>query len=312
MSFFDDKQEVIKLELTTYGRYLISKGKLKPVYYAFFDDDIIYDGLYADISESQNSIQMRIQDETVVLKPQTTFSGVENSIGKNKNLTIDEIEELKAEEEQLSSDKNFALSLPLGNSSNTSEYAPSWKLNLLKGTINNVEKYIDNSNGDKGTLQPYLKIPQVFLNDVYGDVRIKKNDNTLDDGYISLNTKTIGSDTYYVSYKESEIIIDIIEENTHDENINFDIEMFIEEKNDFQETFWKKLCFNKPVEQIKDRFLLDIVETPKIMDNENFSEYYLDSTSDLEIDMVEFVGEKASATYQSNVKPEDGPFGEDC
>ena len=43
MSFFDDKQEIIKVELTTYGRYLISRGKFKPAYYEFFDDDIIYD-----------------------------------------------------------------------------------------------------------------------------------------------------------------------------------------------------------------------------------------------------------------------------
>ena len=41
MSFFDDKQEILKVEMTTYGRFLLSRGKFKPAYYAFFDDDVI-------------------------------------------------------------------------------------------------------------------------------------------------------------------------------------------------------------------------------------------------------------------------------
>ncbi len=74
MSFLDDKQEIIKLELTTYGRYLLSKGKLKPVYYAFFDDDILYDAEYGGISESQNSIQVRIL-RTSVFPVTTGYTG---------------------------------------------------------------------------------------------------------------------------------------------------------------------------------------------------------------------------------------------
>ena len=37
MEFFDKKEEVIDLQLTQYGKYLLSLGKLKPVYYAFGD-----------------------------------------------------------------------------------------------------------------------------------------------------------------------------------------------------------------------------------------------------------------------------------
>ena len=36
MSFFDDKQEVLKIELTPYGKNLLANGKLKPVFYSFF------------------------------------------------------------------------------------------------------------------------------------------------------------------------------------------------------------------------------------------------------------------------------------
>ena len=32
MSFFDSKEEVLNIELTSYGKLLLSKGILKPVY----------------------------------------------------------------------------------------------------------------------------------------------------------------------------------------------------------------------------------------------------------------------------------------
>ena len=46
MKFFDKKEEVLDIELTQYGKHLLSRGVLRPVFYAFFDDDIIYDSQY--------------------------------------------------------------------------------------------------------------------------------------------------------------------------------------------------------------------------------------------------------------------------
>ena len=43
MQFFDDKEEVIHFELTSYGRHLLSLGRLKPHFYAFYDDDVLYE-----------------------------------------------------------------------------------------------------------------------------------------------------------------------------------------------------------------------------------------------------------------------------
>ncbi len=43
MTFFNKKEEVIEIELTQYGKYLLSKGKFRPVFYAFSDDEILYD-----------------------------------------------------------------------------------------------------------------------------------------------------------------------------------------------------------------------------------------------------------------------------
>ena len=41
MEFFNKKEDVLSVELTEYGEYLLAIGKLNPTYYAFFDDDII-------------------------------------------------------------------------------------------------------------------------------------------------------------------------------------------------------------------------------------------------------------------------------
>ena len=43
MIFYDRKEEVLEIKLTPYGRYLLSLGELEPVYYSFFDDDVLYD-----------------------------------------------------------------------------------------------------------------------------------------------------------------------------------------------------------------------------------------------------------------------------
>ena len=59
-NILDKKERVYDLRLTAYGRYLLSVGKYKASQYAFFDDNVIYDYQYCNISESQNSINERI------------------------------------------------------------------------------------------------------------------------------------------------------------------------------------------------------------------------------------------------------------
>ena len=44
--FLDKKEQVIDFKLTSYGRYLLSIGSFKPTYYAFFDNNILYDTKY--------------------------------------------------------------------------------------------------------------------------------------------------------------------------------------------------------------------------------------------------------------------------
>lgn len=75
--FLDSKERVYDLQLTSYGKYLLSVGKFKPHTYAFFDDNVLYDGAYASIDELQNSIHGRIKDETPYLESLVLFEEVE-------------------------------------------------------------------------------------------------------------------------------------------------------------------------------------------------------------------------------------------
>ena len=74
MEFFNKKEDVIDLELTPYGEYLLLKGKFKPDQYAFFDDEILYDSKCTDVDseEAQNDIKDRIK-EVPRLKTQSVF-----------------------------------------------------------------------------------------------------------------------------------------------------------------------------------------------------------------------------------------------
>jgi hypothetical protein len=90
MEFFNRKEEVLDVELTQYGKYLLSIGEFKPVHYAFYDDDVIYDTQYqgdppreddtgiAGPTENQKDSEDRIK-ETPRIKVQHNFKTVEKT-----------------------------------------------------------------------------------------------------------------------------------------------------------------------------------------------------------------------------------------
>ena len=80
MKFLNKKEQVLDMELTEYGKRLLSKGRFKPTYYAFFDDGILYDSQYAGVIESQNDAEPRIIKDTPQLETQAIFNGIESHI----------------------------------------------------------------------------------------------------------------------------------------------------------------------------------------------------------------------------------------
>lgn len=328
MSFFDSKQETINIELTSYGKMLLSKGKFKPVYYAFFDDDIVYDSRFIDISESQNSIQQRIMNETPVNKPQYKFVGADKSVKKNNELynqytkifnnTLEESEILKLIELQNNSEKNYALSLPIGKSSYNSEYYPAWSIKCIEGTISSSNPYVDNTGSNNGYVQPYLKIPQINMQDSIQELLL------LEDGFLTAELEdyeNIGfsvdadGNTTTINIKLEKYLLEIMEKNVDDVKDNFDIEVFVEEPASYNNssTSWKQLGFVKKRVEVKNNILLDKPEEPEnaqdLVYNPNFVEHYLNILVDDEIILPDKQKIEVDA-YISNIKPT--VTGDDC
>ncbi len=134
MEFFNKKEDVVDVQLTQYGKLLLAKGVLKPVYYAFFDDNIIYDAQSAGTSEGINYIEDRIK-EAPYTKTQYTFHGVETNF-KEENKRI--AEKLRKDSEQIEHipspyERANALRYSLGNSEIGNDTVPLITVNALNG-----------------------------------------------------------------------------------------------------------------------------------------------------------------------------------
>jgi len=111
-TIFNQKEEVISFELTKHGKKLLGLGTLQPSFYSFFDDSIIYDTNYYNLTEDRNSIQERIFDNSL------TFKSLNNISHNTKNFDYEDL-----------------LGEPIGNSYPFSDFAPSWDLKTFKKKI---------------------------------------------------------------------------------------------------------------------------------------------------------------------------------
>ena len=219
MTFFNKKEDVVSIELTPYGRSLLAKGKLKPAYYAFFDDDILYDAGAAGFSEDNNQIQTRIVDETPRLRPQRDLQSVEGSIFTNERSQENERPHTKM--------KLNYLTEPMGTSSQTSNNAPSWKITMVQGEITgSVEINLTGSN-------KYLRnIPQVDCTIEY-TMQIR---NISDDPPVSGQTTSpnvpaseVFDDGTYLEVLNEQILAEIKEDSGFILKDGFEVEVYLKD-----------------------------------------------------------------------------------
>ena len=267
MSYLDPKERVIDLQLTSYGKYLLSIGKLDPVYYAFFDDDIIYDGEYANISEKQSEIEPRIQENTPRFSVQTVFSGRDLEIfSTNPNIINDliigsDIEDEEKIEQGLikvqdGPEHNEILQQPLGRSNPFYKYAPAWNAHFLKQPLSASVNYwtISGSQGIE-----YRNIPQLEAN-----IRFSVNRNSrkfvahggsthsgegfgdVENEYMSQIEFSDGSEIAIEN--DNFIVLQIEESNTFFENDNFEVEFYRVQTVDGKEILTPLTYFNGDVE----------------------------------------------------------------
>ncbi len=274
MTFFDPKEDVIDIELTQFGKHLLSKGKWNPFYYAFFDDDILYDSQYAGYTEMQNSAQTRITGSARV-RTQYCFSGVEKEIGKEMAI-LDEIADRKEVTEQervgiqATKDRDYALSLPLGRSDIGNQNYPAWNITCLNGLLASSVPFSTSSLG-------VIPIVQLKMQDVVFKTEVKNKsdeeaqalqlDKTLNqigesapeaDPSDLILANRIYDDGTYISIEEDYVLMELLEKNTPFEEENIDIEVFKYEEN--QQTGQEVLIplkFLKGKEAVVDDVLVD-------------------------------------------------------
>lgn len=230
MSFFDKKQDVIDIKLTQFGKNLLARGFFKPVYYRFFDDDILYNSECASISENQNRSEQRIL-ESQRLKTQHLSVGVETSFDHNQNLinsgTVKTFMEISRRQDPLLADK--MLKYPLENTKVNSQEAPRFMLSTHGAQIRDLQNKITVEGID-------LPVPQLILTASYTIVENRMNQVQEDEipkilmdseNYLDLSNQKIEFlDQSYIEVNREDLIIDLEEIGVEYGLDNFEIEIF--------------------------------------------------------------------------------------
>ena len=266
MSFFDKKEDVLEIVLTPHGRSLLSKGKLMPAYYAFLDDDVIYDVASVGDTEANYQVKERILESTPSLKPQTNHSDLMVKFTENEpDLTNDVVK------------KNI---YTLGTSDVLEDYAPAWNVQLRKGEITSASRTIE-------VEEKPLNIPQINVEIEYAlsiantnDIKQRRGINQSAERPMSV----IYPDGTYLKVDEEQILAQILEENGFQHSDKLEIEVFM-----FDDAAEEKLIPLKFLKRDKE-FQNDLYMPSQEIGTSNLDditphtvEYYFDVRVDKEI-----------------------------
>lgn len=317
--FFNKKEEVLDIQLTQYGKHLLSMGKFDPKYYAFFDDDIIYDASYCGVTEEQNESQSRIY-ETPRLKTQHMYYGAETKIHQINRIIRSNFEDYdQAIKIQNTPEKALIMQYPMGNSDLDKDKAPAWKLRTYGSPVSASAEH-SSVNGGYVNHIPQIEMDYVIrtavafdadheiyntpsANDSFTNLTDDQGTEGLDEGYTGTKFLTtahdegssaheymseIFDDGTYIQMKEKDFILLDLEENNTDYLMeNFEIEVFkIEQKSNGEEVL-QPLTFAK-----RSNELPGVIESEESIDvhfgvstlTPKHVEWYFDILVDDEVD----------------------------
>jgi hypothetical protein len=229
MQFFNKKEEVIDIQLTQFGKHLLSVGAFRPVYYCFFDDDILYDTTKAGFAEHQNSAEKRILEETPKLKTQYLSYSVEEKYILEDNL-IKENKKNKFSPINRNVDPSLQeriLLYPLREQESSKQKLPKFEIETLKGEFSKPATFYHLTAS--GIVK---KLPQLFITE---EAVVKRVEKPLAQPPRMLNSEVFIDllapeieflDGSKIIIEEKEIIFDIQELNTFYGLDNFNIEIF--------------------------------------------------------------------------------------
>lgn len=220
----DKKEQVFDLEITPHGKYLLSTGEFKAVYYGFYDDNVLYDGEYAGITEAQSQIQQRIKEETVYLGTLTRQDSADDAPGKTEVVNTEGPDDYFGTDflPSLYQPQKTVLRNELGDAylEGNTNVAPAWKAVAMSGRINTVTEKDTRNNID---------VPQINLTMSY-TLETEEFDAISAFNRESVNsfvmTSKVFADGKVVSLKGDDLMIYLEENNTALLTENFDIEVF--------------------------------------------------------------------------------------
>jgi len=293
MGFFDKKEEVIEIQLTSYGKELLSKGGFDPMYYAFFDEGILYDGTKAGLTENQNDVQSRIKNDTPYSKDIANFLSSKEIVAA-KELVPNEIDS-----KVLSLfDFNSSFENQLGASRNNRDKAPAWSVTALQSTIISSNTVLTSSANSRN-----LPIPQINIDNesISYDVSVVEDRLPTSERKCEIDNLIEGTvaefeDGTSLEVREGVILLKIKEENSLNLLDSFKFEIFevqnvtgsVRAVTDQQ--VLKPLKFFKFKPQVENGILMSVEENASI-DIENLSKIdntfvsnYLEVSVDADVD----------------------------
>ena len=213
MTFFNKKEDVIKIELTPHGRKLLSQGKLMPSYYAFLDDDILYDGAQGGVSENNSQMKDRILSNTPYLKPQTNYKGIDTSKSDADNKT----------------EQATYLQQKIGSNNTGEKRAAGWNITALLGEITSS---VNALSGSSEATQP---IPQLEFDLNYTMSAGNAAELEISNQGLLFNRNLptiIKGDGSFVDIVPEQVLLNIFERNGFFHKDSYEIEVYLYEQDE--------------------------------------------------------------------------------
>ena len=284
MKFLNKKEQVFDIQLTPYGKQKLSMGKFDPTYYAFFDDNILYDVRYssASVNEVQSDIHKRIKQETAYLESQVLFNQIMSGTlvegGTFETVTLKQLDNL------------YTTEAFIGDAllqSKEQNVAPAWKVIAMQGHISS------SVSSFQGVLEPATKNrvkAEAGITQINIDVNYQLAAEPAEARFSFENLRQIGetsnrfADDSVVRLIPEDALIYVEELNTELLTDNFDIEVF-EVPADFETGELRRLYFKNKVPQVVDGMLVHAapVENTQELDTDSV-EYYFTLDRDYQID----------------------------
>jgi hypothetical protein len=210
MTFFDPKEDIIDFELTIYGKELFSKGRLRPRFYSFSDEGIIYSAS----AESQNSTKERIISNTPFLKV------IPNRFGNSTDGASQNTYGIKFETELSKLES-------IGNVATDGQETSGLKIDLFGTEIKTFSNFYT-SSATAGLCN--LSIPQVnidleFLTSI-DDYNSRPQELDFVSEYDSISRQILFSDGGTVYVDQKQILLSIQEDYASSRYDNFELEVY--------------------------------------------------------------------------------------